>query len=201
MGHLMRQAGLQLMQLIMDNEVRNIAGERYERREPEQAYRWGRERGSLVGDGQTFPIERLRLRSEDGREQPLDAAVWSKPMLGLSTRSYSRAVRTFAESYGIEKSAVSEHFVRVSGEKLRELLERPLGKLKLCAIYLDGIEFKGQCLVVALGVHVDGGRRCSGCGRERAKTRPSSASCSRTWSSAASTYPCRCCTCSTARKR
>ncbi len=30
-GHLMRQAGLQLMHLIMDNEV--VAGERYERRD------------------------------------------------------------------------------------------------------------------------------------------------------------------------
>jgi len=173
-GQLMRQAGLELMQLIMDNEVRNLAGERYERREAEQPFRWGRERGFLVVDGQKVPIERPRLRSEDGREQrlgsyemfrrdqPLDAAVWDKLMLGLSTRNYGPAVRTFAESYGIEKSAVSEHFVRVSGEKLRELLERPLGKLKLCAVYLDGIEFKGQCLVVALGVHVDGGKKVLG---------------------------------------
>ena len=173
-GHLMRQAGLELMQLIMDNEVRNLAGERYERREREQPFRWGRERGSLVVDGQKVPVERPRLRGEDGREQrlgsyelfrrdqPLEAAVWDKLMLGLSTRNYGQAVRTFAESYGIEKSAVSEHFVRVSGEKLRELLERSLKKLKLCAIYLDGIEFKGQCLVVALGVNVDGAKKVLG---------------------------------------
>ena len=167
-GHLMRQAGLELMQLIMDNEVRNTAGERYQRREPEQPFRWGREQGFLVVDGQKVPIERPRLRSEEGREQglgsyelfrrgkPLDAAVWDKLMLGLSTRNYSKAVRTFAESYGIEKSAVSNHFVRVSRQKLHELLERPLDKLKLCVIYLDGIEFKGQHLVVALGVNKDG---------------------------------------------
>lgn len=167
-GQLMRQAGLELMQAIMDNEVRNIAGERYERREPEQPFRWGREKGFLVVDGQKVAIERPRLRSEEGREQrlgsyelfrrsePLDAAIWNKLMLGLSTRNYSKAVRTFAESYGIEKSAVSDHFVRVSREKLRELIERPLDKLKLCVIYIDGIEFKGQHLVVALGVNVDG---------------------------------------------
>ncbi len=65
-------------------------------------------------------------------------------MLGLSTRNYGQAVRTFAESYGIERSAVSEHFVRVSGGKLHELLERPLEKLKLCVMYFDGIEFKGR---------------------------------------------------------
>ena len=38
-------------------------------------------------------------------------------------------MREFAAAYGIEKSAVSEHFVRTSREKLRELLERPLDKL------------------------------------------------------------------------
>ena len=173
-GHLMRQAGLELMQLIMDNEVRHAAGERYERREPEQPFRWGREQGFLVVDGQKVPIERPRLRSEDGREQrlgsyelfrrnePLGEAVWDKLMLGLSTRNYSKAVRAFAESYGIEKSAVSDHFVRVSRAKLRQLLERPLDGLKLCVIYLDGIEFKGQHLVVALGVNIDGGKTVLG---------------------------------------
>ena len=90
------------------------------------------------------------------RSEPLDDAVWDKLMLGLSTRNYSKAVREFAAAYGIEKSAVSEHFVRTSREKLRELLERPLDKLKLCVIYIDGIEFKGQHLVAALGVAMDG---------------------------------------------
>ena len=77
-------------------------------------------------------------------------------------RNYSRAVREFAAAYGIEKSAVSEHFVRTSREKLHALMERPLGKLKLCAIYIDGIEFKGQHLVVALGVAIDGSKTVLG---------------------------------------
>ncbi len=92
----------------------------------------------------------------------LDGAVWDKLMLGLSTRNYSKAVREFAAAYGIEKSAVSEHFVRTSREKLQALLERPLDKLKLCAIYIDGIEFKGQHLVAALGVAVDGSKTVLG---------------------------------------
>ena len=173
-GELMRQTGLELMQLIMDNEVRQLAGEHYQRRQAEQPYRWGREQGFLVVDGQKVPIQRPRLRSDDGHEQslgsyalfrrsePLDDAVWDKLMLGLSTRNYSKAVREFAAAYGIEKSAVSEHFVRTSREKLRELLERPLDKLKLCVIYIDGIEFKGQHLVAALGVAMDGSKNGSG---------------------------------------
>ena len=46
-GHLMRQAGLELMQLVMDEEVRELAGERYQRRQGEQPYRWGHEKGFL----------------------------------------------------------------------------------------------------------------------------------------------------------
>ena len=35
-------------------------------------------------------------------------------------------------------------------------MERPLDKLKLCVLYIDGIEFKGQHLIVALGINIDG---------------------------------------------
>ena len=85
----------------------------------------------------------------------LDAAVWDKLRLGLSTRHYGRAVRQFAAAYGIEKSAVSDHFIRVSRGKLRELIERPLDQPALCAIYIDEVEYHSQHLVVALGVAVD----------------------------------------------
>jgi len=167
-GELMRQAGLELMQLIMEDEVRQLAGERCRRREPEQGYRWGHERGFLVVDGQKTKIPRPRVRSVEGHEEslgsyelfrrnePLDEAVWDKLMLGLSTRNYAKAVREFAASYGIEKSAVSEHFIRVSRRKVRELFERDLSEYELCTIYVDGVEFKGQHLIVALGVHNDG---------------------------------------------
>ena len=69
-------------------------------------------------------------------------------------------MRAFAESYGIEKSAVSDHFVRVSRGKLGGLLERPLDKLKLCVLYIDGIapvtgakhvHFQGMKLVGGFG--------------------------------------------------
>ena len=88
--------------------------------------------------------------------------MWDKLLLGLSTRNDSKAVREFAAAYGIEKSAVSEHFVRTSRQKVRQLLERPLDKLNLCAVYIDGIEFKGQHLIVALGVAVDGAKTVLG---------------------------------------
>ena len=76
-GALMRQAGLELMQLIMEDEVRQIAGVRCQRREPEHGYRWGREDGFLVVNGQKVKVQRPRVRSADGHEEKLGSRVVS----------------------------------------------------------------------------------------------------------------------------
>ena len=54
------------------------------------------------------------------------------------------------------KSAVSREFVSRTREHLIELMSRPLGDLRLAALMLDGIELKGRCCVVALGIDTDG---------------------------------------------
>ncbi len=100
-GALMRQAGLEPMRLVMEDEVRQLAGERCRRRQDEEGYRWGSEAGFLVVVGQKVKVRKPRVRSADGREEtlgsyelfrrnePLDDAVWDKLMLGLSTRNYA----------------------------------------------------------------------------------------------------------------
>jgi transposase-like protein len=77
-------------------------------------------------------------------------------MLGLSTRKYGEAVREFTEAYGLEKSAVSEHFIEASRTKLKEMMERPLAKKKFCALMVDATPFEGQQMVAALGIGCDG---------------------------------------------
>ena len=65
-------------------------------------------------------------------------------------------VKEFAEAYGVEKSATSGHFIQASRQKLQELLERPLGQLRLCALVIDGTPFKNTNMVVVLGIGCDG---------------------------------------------
>src|SRR5207248_7105855 len=167
-GELVRQAGLQLMNLLMEEEVRELAGER-SRPQPERtANRWGKERGYCVVMGQKVPIERPRVRTTEDKEmrlgsyemfhhgEPLSETVWEKLMLGLSTRRYGQAVREFTEAYGLEKSAVSEHFIEASRVKLKDLMERRLNKLQLCALLIDATPFEGQQMIVALGIGQDG---------------------------------------------
>jgi transposase-like protein len=77
-------------------------------------------------------------------------------MRGLSTRNYGAVVKDFHNAYGIEKSAVSENFIEASREKVKQLMERPLGELRLCAIVIDGTPFKDRQMIAALGIGCDG---------------------------------------------
>src|SRR6202521_5933196 len=104
-GELVRQAGLQLMDLLMQEEVRGLVGERSQRLAERTANRWGSERGYCVVMGQKVPVERPRVRTTDDKEvrlgiyeifhrgEPLTGTVWAKLMLGLSTRKYGQAAR------------------------------------------------------------------------------------------------------------
>jgi transposase-like protein len=167
-GELIRQAGLQLMDLLMQEEVRELVGERSQRQAERTANRWGSERGYCVVMGQKVPVERPRVRTTADKEvrlgsyemfhrgEPLTETVWEKLMLGLSTRKYGQAIRQFTEAYGLEKSAVSEHFIEASRAKLKEMMERRLEKTQLCALLIDATPFEGQQMVAALGIGQDG---------------------------------------------
>ena len=167
-GELVRQAGLQLMELLMQEEVRELAGERSQRQPERTASRWGSERGYCVVMGQKVTVQRPRVRTTDDKEmrlgsyemfhrgEPLTETVWEKLLLGLSTRKYGQAVRQFSEAYGLEKSAISEHFIEASREKLKAMMERRLDKTRLCALLIDATPFEGQQMVAALGIGEDG---------------------------------------------
>jgi putative transposase len=82
-------------------------------------------------------------------------------LAGVSTRRYPRT----GEPVGAEideiarsqsKSAVSREFVARTREHLLELMSRRLDDVRLAVLMLDGIELKGRCCVVALGIDSDG---------------------------------------------
>src|SRR6266852_637001 len=173
-GNLLRQTGLALMQTVMEEEVRQLAGDRHQQHEGRRAHRWGTEDGYCVVDGQKVPIQKTRLRTKDKREQrlgsyelfqrsgPMQAGVWDKMMRGLSTRNYGAVVKDFHNAYGIEKSAVSENFIEASREKVKQLMERHLGELRLCAVLIAGTPFKDRQIIVALGIGCDGSKTVLG---------------------------------------
>src|SRR5947208_12984060 len=117
-GELIRQAGLQLMDLLMQEEVRELVGERSQRQTERTANRWGTEHGYCVVMGQKVPIERPRVRTTADKEvrlgsyemfhrgEPLTETVREKLMLGLSMMSCGQAVGGLNEAYGVKKRGV-----------------------------------------------------------------------------------------------
>jgi putative transposase len=157
-----------LAEEVMKWEVDTLVGSKNQADPGRRNVRWGSQKGYCVVAGQKVPVSRPRVRDVRQRETPLgsyellqqaslmDESVWNKIMHGLTTRGYSEIVRELEQAYGIEKSAVSEHFIEASRRRLEKLQGRPLGELAICAIMIDGICFEDQEVVVALGITLQG---------------------------------------------
>ncbi len=92
---------------------------------------------------------------------PLTAVVLEQMLAGVSTRRFSRTRGPVGQDIvdaerSTSKSAVSREFVGRTGEHLKALMARSLADVRLAALMLDGLELKGRCCVVALGVTTDG---------------------------------------------
>ena len=166
--------GLGVLHELMEAEVDEVVGPKGRHDPDRAAVRHGHESGEVTLGGRRVPVSRPRARTADGeREVELDtyahfaardqlADVMLERMLaGVSTRRYARtgepvgsAIDEVARS--TSKSAVSREFVSRTREHLIDLMSRPLGDLRLAVVMLDGIELKGRCCVVALGIDTDG---------------------------------------------
>ncbi len=136
--------------------------------------RHGHEDGSVTLGGRRVPVARPRARTVDGTGEvelqtyrhfadrdALTAVVLERMLAGVSTRRYARTGEPVGSevddiSRSTSKSAVSREFVACTREHLIELMSRPLEDLRLAVLMLDGIELKGRCCVVALGIDSDG---------------------------------------------
>jgi transposase-like protein len=162
------QVGLLMMKAMIDEEVEQVAGERYRHQPKRQAVRWGHDEGHVIFAGRKMAMDRPRVRSIDGREIPLSRyhafahplrmqqAVSQRILRRVSTRDYAGVLDEVCEGYGIDKSSVSRQFKAASVRQLKQLLERPLDDQDLCVILLDGKEFHDFTLIVALGVDSGG---------------------------------------------
>jgi putative transposase len=168
------QAGLLMMKALLDEEVERIAGRRYEHQADRQATRWGHDEGQVIFGGRKVAMPRPRVRSVEGHEVPLQRyqafahpqrmqeAVSQRILRRVSTRDYAGALDDVCDGYGIAKSSVSRHWQAASRRQLKEMLERPLGELDLCVVFLDGKEFHDFTLIVAVGVDRQGQKHVLG---------------------------------------
>jgi transposase-like protein len=168
------QAGLLMMKALIDEEVEQMAGQRYTHQTDRQATRWGHDEGHVIFAGRKVALPRPRVRSVAGREIPLDRyqafahpqrmqeAVSQRILRRVSTRDYAGVLDEVCDGYGIQKSSVSRHWKAASSQQLKQMLERPLGELDLCVLFLDGKEFHDFTLIVAMGVDRQGRKHVLG---------------------------------------
>lgn len=166
--------GLERVSELLDENVKNLAGERYQRQDPSKtASRYGFNHGSVRLAGQRVPIRVPRVRGPEG-EIPLetyaalqangevDEVLLRRVLYGISCRNYEAAAQSIPGAIGLSKSTVSRSFVKQSAAKLREFQERDLSTDRYVVLFLDGKAFAKDMMVMALGVTETGEKRFLG---------------------------------------
>lgn len=166
--------GLGVLAELMEDEVEEVVGPKGKHDADRTAVRHGHDGGEVTLGGRRVPVERPRARAVDGSGEvelasyrhfadrdPLTGVVLERMLAGVSTRatagpasrsaprSTSRPARRASQPSAASRcSRTREHLI--------ELMSRPLDDLRLAVLMLDGIELKGRCCVVALGIDSDG---------------------------------------------
>jgi putative transposase len=169
------EMGLKVASLLLEDEVNQRCGWRYQRAPERTVTRYGHQRGVAVIAGQKLPIPRPRMRytrhcGEADLEtyaqlQSPDAmpeAVLKRLVRGVSCRDYEGVVDLAREGFGVQKSSVSRSFVKASAAEVRQLSQRRLDGVHFPVIYLDGVVYAEETMTVALGVLENGAKQVLG---------------------------------------
>ena len=169
-----RGFGIEFVMRLMNEEIEQLCGPRgSHKKRGGLAHRGGSEVGWVALAGQRVQVRRPRAR-KDGEEvelsryqalQSMDnlSDVVSRMMMyGISTRSYDRVLDKFDNDLGLSKSTVSRQYVRESRKSLNELNSRSFPGQIFWALAIDGVDFGGSTLIVALGVDTAGNKHILG---------------------------------------
>jgi putative transposase len=147
--------------LEMDMEI--LCGSRFSRKEGGLCHRGGSETTSLLLDGGKHSIKKPRARRGNQEiELPslkklqdrelLDKQMYSRMMLGVSTRNYEEVIGGLAKKTGIKRSSVSRAFRRASQKDLDSINGADLSTHRFVGILIDGTNLGGRTVVVAVGL-------------------------------------------------
>jgi transposase-like protein len=161
--------GLKAIEAELQDEVTQLVGGDHYERTGGKLKRWGYNPGSaFIGDQKVkINVPRVRnasrnqevpLKSYERLQDPtaVDEMALSRVINGISQGKYEKAAEHVPETFGISKSAVSRKFIRASGRKLEEFMNRDLSGYDIVAIFMDGKCFAENEMVIALGITIDG---------------------------------------------
>ena len=160
-----------LVREILDEEVCQLAGERYSRNRPYggRYSRWGSNPGSVRIAGERVPVEVPRVR--DNYEQQshslesyqalhngfeFSEGLYDNVLLGLATGDYDRVASQFVDGFGLSQSSVSRAFQERSRKALEEFERRSLSGYDFVGLWIDGKSQAREQIVIALGLTMKG---------------------------------------------
>jgi len=165
------------LEAVLELSAVGVAGPRHQGQAGGEVRRHGKQSGTVCLSTQKVRVRKPRLRKKGGGQgaevsvpayeaMQSDASLSEKLssilMRGVSTRNYEAVIPEMADSCGVSKSSVSREFVAASAEQLRGLCERRFDDLDLLVIYVDGVQFGGHHVIVAVGVDSDGKKHVLG---------------------------------------
>jgi len=160
---------------LLEDEVEQLCGGRYVRGpEKRVARRHGGQRGWAMVAGQKVPLERPRVRHTNGEEAQLAVyrllqnpdnlrgAVLRRIVHGVSARNYEPVVEKVRRGFGVKRSSVSRHYVRVMADRIRKFCERRWDGVRFVAIMIDGKSFARETMIAVLGITATGEKHMLG---------------------------------------
>lgn len=169
------EMGLRIAAQLLEDEVALRCGPRYEHRSQRELSRHGRQPGYVTLAGQKLSVAKPRVRRRDGqgeaeletyallqRDEAMPEACLRRMVRGVSTRDYEQVVDLGREGFGVKKSSVSRGFVKATAAEIKTLAERRLDDARFVALFIDGKEYAGETMLVALGITETGEKRILG---------------------------------------
>ena len=158
-----------LAEEVLEEEVTDLAGERYSRKEEGNSLRrWGSNSGSIRIDGEKIPIDVPRVRDTDAEEErslesyeamksaEVGPELTKAILLGLSQGDYGEVASQFVDGFGLSQSSVSRQFQERAQKALEEFESRSLEEENFLALWIDGERVSGEQMIVCMGVTESG---------------------------------------------
>jgi putative transposase len=165
---------------LMDNEVAERAGERYDRWDGRQGYRNGTAPGYVAVGGRKVAVRRPRLVDGAGRDLPLvsyaelqdpesmNRTALAKVIAGVAQRGVNEDLKldqplpAEQRAYGASKSSISRRWIAATEGTLADQAERRLDGVRYLAILLDGKGFGEHLQLAGMGIDEQGQKHVLG---------------------------------------
>jgi putative transposase len=169
-----QQMGMVVLSELLVAEAQAIAGPKGKHIEGRTHHHWGTTTTPVCFGGRHVSLPHPRVRERGKRKaaevilpsvealresDPMSARVAEQIALGVSTRGYERSLEPADQSItarGTSKSNASRALIDATTARLAQFVSRRLDEVDLVAMFIDGIEFAGHSVVIALGVTLDG---------------------------------------------